>query len=188
MAPAPRPIEEAPLAGRRLLGILLAQRRAELGYTHRPAFTRARLPLTDSGNPNTRLVADIEEAYRKNFPESRLRQLAQAYLVTYRSLTDVAHLRHNALVPVSPAVPPADGDAGAGAGPYADRIWERLRELAGKGVMDPDGAQVFGKGSPDARTWDAISERWDVPRRVRMIADLQYMDDQPGRRRDGTEG
>jgi len=201
MAPNPRPIEKAPLAGRRLLGVLLAQRRAELGYTHRPAFTRDRLPLTPSGNPNTRLVADIEEAYRANFPDPRLRQIARAYLVNYRSLLDVAHLRRNTLIPVSPGDAPAEvpGEPpgwapppGAGRSPAAghlrDRIWERLRQLALRGVADPDGTAVFlraggdprgydGIGSAaDARDWDGAGSRLDLPDRVALLADLQLAD------------
>jgi hypothetical protein len=98
-----RPLAQAPAEGRRLLGVLLAQRRAELGYTHVPAFVRTRLPLTPSGNPNTRLAHDIEHAYRASFPEPRLRQIAQAYLVTYESCIAVAYLRAGTLTPAPAA-------------------------------------------------------------------------------------
>src|SRR5258708_4933088 len=53
MASDPRPIEKAPPEARRLLGVLLAQRRAELRHTHWPAFPPDRPPLTHSGNPAT---------------------------------------------------------------------------------------------------------------------------------------
>src|SRR6266704_2765483 len=76
MASGPPPIKDAPEDGRRILGELLPQRRIELGYARRPAFARDRLPLTPMGNPNTRMLADIEKAYRKRFPEPTLRQLA----------------------------------------------------------------------------------------------------------------
>ncbi len=190
--PGGLPIEDAPEEGRVLLGALLAQRRKELGYTHWPAFARDRLPLTPMGNPNTRMLADIEKAYRKRFPEPTLRQLARAYLVNYRSLLDVAHLRRNTLIPVSPddapAEPPAEPPGWAppvlGAAhpaavrPYADRIWERLRQLALRGVADPDGGQVFGPGTPDAKTWDGTGARGlDLPDRVWLVADLQRWGD-----------
>lgn len=182
-----RPIEGAPVEGRRLLGILLAQRRIELGYTRRPAFCRDRLPLTPSGNPNTRLVADLEEAYRDNFPESRLRQLAAAYLVTYESLAGVAHQRAAALVPLPAAIsdqvaqlPPMTDAARIAAGrPYADRINRRLRELAARGITDPSGVQLFGPGA-DARTWDGIGARMAVEDRVWLIADLQRWEERNG--------
>jgi hypothetical protein len=195
MASDPRPIEKAPYEGRHLLGVLLAQRRAELGYTHVPAFVRARLPLTEKGNPNTRLAADIEKAYRDNFPEPRLRQLARAYLVDFGSLVAVAHGRARTLVPEPPAAPPAPAsDTGwlppisdpariAAARPYADRIHARLRHLAAQGITDPDGRQVFGPG-PDASTWDGTAGRWDLDERVWMIADMQRRDGG----RDGSSG
>jgi hypothetical protein len=191
--------------------VLLGQRRTELGYTHLPAFARARLPLTPSGNPNTRLLADIEKAYRDNFPEVRLRQLAHAYLVAYESLVAVAHLRSRALVPVPPAGPAApvvpaeppgwmppmtDPARTASARPYADRIWDRLRLLAIRGITDPDGTQVFlraaadprdydGIGTPaDAKAWDGTGERLDLPGRVWLIADMQRRD--AGRGGSGT--
>ncbi len=201
MASDPRPIEKAPPEGRRLLGVLLAQRRAELGYTHWPAFARDRLPLTEKGNPNTRLLADIEHAYRDTFPEPRLRQLARAYLVDYHSLVDVAHLRADALVPASPAAVAAGLPAGApltdgpdgwrppiadkarrdADAPYAMEIMERLLALADRGVTDPSGAQVFPGAAGDAMAWDGIGARLDVRDRVWFIADLR-------RRADGRAG
>jgi hypothetical protein len=189
-----RPIEEAPPEGRKLLGVLLAQRRAELGYTHRPAFTRARLPLTPSGNPNTRLVADIEEAYRDNFPDPRLRQLARAYLVDYRSLLDVAHLRRNTLIPVSPDAAPAALPIPAGPPgwlaaeegrseadrPYADRIRGRLDLLRLQGVTAPSGAQLFGEGTEDARIWDKYAEDWAPWDVAWFVADFQRREAERG--------
>jgi len=180
MASGLRPIEEAPIEGRRLLGALLAQRRAELGYTHWPAFARDRLPLTPSGNPNTRLLADIEKAYRDNFPEPRLRQLAQAYLVTYESLTAVAHLRAQSLSLISPAVPgPADNSPpypqarAASDRPWFDEINERRVALALRGITAPSGAQMFGEGTDDAQLWDGIGARLDIGDRVWFVADLR---------------
>ena len=195
MASQLRPIEKAPIEGRRLLGALLAQRRAELGYTHWPAFARDRLPLTPSGNPNTRLLADLEKAYRDNFPEPRLRQLAQAYLVTYESLTDVAHLRARVLTPLSPAAAP---EPAAGTSPYtapartaADRPWfdeinERRIALAARGVTAPSGPQMFPDSPDDAKAWDGIGARLPVGDRVWFIADLRRAAARSGR--DGHSG
>lgn len=180
MASELRPVEGAPLEGRRLLGALLGQRRAELGYTHWPAFARDRLPLTPSGNPNTRLLADIEKAYRDNFPEPRLRQLARAYGVTYESLTAVAHLRARALSPASPAAvpepagsPPLPPARAASDRPWFDEINERRVALAARGVTDPSGAQMFPGAPDDAKAWDGIGARLDIGDRVWFIADLR---------------
>lgn len=191
MASELRPVEKAPIEGRRLLGALLAQRRTELGYTHWPAFARDRLPLTPSGNPNTRLLADIEKAYRDNFPEPRLRQLAQAYLVTYESLTAVAHLRARVLVPASPAaVPPVDETSPFPSArtvsdrPWFDEINERRVALAGRGITAPSGEQMFPGTPDDAQLWDSIGSRLDIGARVWFIADLRRR----AAGRDGSSG
>lgn len=184
MASEPRPIEGAPLEGRRLLGVLLAQRRVELGYTHWPAFARERMPLTPSGNANTRLLADLEKAYRDTFPEPRLRQLAQVYMVTYASMIDVAHLRARALEPAHPAAPaaaaappdmtpPMPPAQAASDRPFFDVINERRVALALRGVHAPTGAQMFGDGTDDAQAWDGIGARLDIGARVWFIADLR---------------
>ena len=181
MASGRRPAVRAPEAAWQRLGELLQLRRAELGYRRRPAFTR-------EAGINIRLVTDIENAYRPNtFLTPTLRDVAQAYQVTYDSLTAVLAGKADALTPAVPAaVPPGDGwmppmtDPAriASARPYADRIHARLRHLAAQGITDPDGAQVFGPG-PDAATWDGTG-RWDTDERVWMIADMQ--------RRDGSRG
>jgi hypothetical protein len=188
MAPGSFPIEDAPEEGRALLGALLAQRRKELGYTHWPAFARDRLPPTPAGNPNTRLLADIEKAYRARFPEPTLRQLAAAYMVTYESLVAVAHLkrqysRDRLLVPVPgrqpgavPAEPPppiADPAHVAADRPRFDEINERRVALAARGITDPSGSQMFPDDPQDAQTWDGIGARLDIRDRVWLIADLR---------------
>jgi hypothetical protein len=180
------PIEKASPEGRHLLGVLLAQRRKELGYTYWPAFARDRLPLTPKGNPNTRLLADVEKAYRKRFPEPTLRHLAEAYRVTYESMVDVAHLRARALVPVLPAAPAVlpvpsgppgwmAGEEGRSAAdrPYADRIRGRLDLLRLQGVTAPTGEQMFGEGTADAREWDKYAADWETRDVVWLVADLQ---------------
>ena len=178
MAASLMPIEDAPAEGRELLGALLAQRRKELGYTHWPAFARDRLPLTPQGNPNTRLLADIEKAYRSRFPEPTLRHLAQAYQVDYQSLIDVAHQRARALAPLrhlAPAgdLPFDDPVRGSSDRPYFDEINERRFALAARGVLDPTGAQMFPDDADDARAWDGIGARLSLGDRVWFIADLR---------------
>jgi hypothetical protein len=172
-----------------LLGELLQARRQELGYKYRPAFARERLQPTDEGNPNVRLVADAEMGYRDTFPPGTLREIARAYEVAYDSVTAVLDGRADALAPAVPAAPAApvtrlppmtDAARIASARPYADAINRRLRELAGQGLPDPGGVQVFGPG-PDAKTWDGIGARLDIDDRVWFIADLQ-------RRADGRDG
>jgi hypothetical protein len=175
-----RPVIRGPETAWRRLGELLQLRRAELGYKRRPAFTRDR-------DINIRLVTDIENAYRPNtFLNPTLREVAQAYDVTYDSLTAVLAGTADALDPAAPGAPvtrlPPMTDAAriASARPYADAINRRLRELALRGVADPRGAQVFPASPDDAGTWDGIGARLDIDDRVWFIADLQ-------RRADGRD-
>ena len=181
MASDRRPVVRAPEAAWQRLGALLQLRRAELGYRRRPAFTRDR-------GINIRLVTDIENAYRPNtFLTPTLRDIAQAYRVTYDSLTAVLAGTADDLAPAAPAAPPA-ADPGAGwlppmtdpariaaTHPYTARIYRRLLNLAAQGITDPDGEKVFGPG-PDAKTWDGTAGRWDLDERVWMIADMQRRD------------
>jgi hypothetical protein len=179
-----RPVVRGPDAAWQRLGGLLQLRRAELGYRRRPGFTRDR-------DINIRLVTDIENAYRPNtFLTATLREVAQAYAVTYESLTAVLAGTADALTPAAPAAPvtrlPPMTDAArtASARPYADVINRRLRELAAKGFTDPSGGQVFPSSPADARTWDGIGARLDIDDRVWFIADLQRRGDgrEPGTR------
>ena len=202
MAPDPQPIAKAPGDGLLLLGALLRKRRIELGYTHRPAFIRDRLPLTPKGNLNTRLVADIEKAYRKDFPDYTLEKLAGAYEVTYESMVAVAYLRARVLVPAPPAAPaapaalPVTGEPPgwmasekkrtAANRPYADRIRGRLDLLRTQGVTAPTGAQLFGEDTADARDWDKYAGDWETRDVVWFIADIQRRND--GRDAGGNSG
>ena len=187
MAPDPQPIAKAPGDGLLLLGALLRKRRIELGYTHRPAFIRDRLPLTPKGNLNTRLVADIEKAYRKDFPDYTLEKLAAAYEVTYESVVAVAYLRARALEPgpprgpvalLVPAGPPgwmaSDKRRAAANRLYVDRIRERLNLLRAQGIPSPSGAQLFPDSPADARDWDKYDD-WEPRDRVWFLADLQRL-------------
>lgn len=177
MASGRLPIEDAPDEGRELLGALLAQRRKELGYTHWPAFARDRLPPTPQGNPNTRLLADIEKAYRKRFPEPTLRHLAQAYQVDYRSVIAVAYLRSRTLVPLRSAAPdvtpPTTPERAAADRPWFDQINERRVVLAARGITDPSGAQMFPDSPDDAKAWDGVAYGMDIGDRVWLIAELR---------------
>lgn len=183
MASDRRPVVRAPDAAWQRLGELLQLRRAELGYRRRPAFTRDR-------DINIRLVTDIENAYRPNtFLNPTLREIAEAYLVTYESVTGVLSGAAGSLVPASPAVPLAVGPGdppmtdparAAADAPYADRIWQQLLRLAAAGVPDPSGAQLFPDAPDDAQAWDGIGARMDLARRVWLIADLRRRADGRG--------
>lgn len=174
-----------------LLGELLQARRQELGYKHRPAFARERLPLTDDGNPNVRLVADIENSYRDSFPPGTLRLLAQAYEVTYESVQAFLSGTADKLVPAPPAslaAPPSDPPLSP-ARAASDRPWykeinEQRVALAARGITDPTGAQMFGEGTGDAKAWDGIGSRLDIDARVWFIADLRRR----AAGRDGSSG
>lgn len=175
------------------LGELLKRRRTRLGYKYRPPFAAAR-------GINLRMVTDIESAPRSrvSFQVPTMQQIAEAYGVTYESIAAVLREEADELAPAQAAAVPAAGIPGAGlpmsaearaaAAPYADRIWERLVDLAASGVTGPSGAQVFPGSPADARAWDVFAERrWPVPQRVWMVADLQAGDaPRPGREQDAA--
>jgi hypothetical protein len=176
-----RPVVRAPEAAWRRLGELLQLRRAELGYKRRPGFTRDR-------DINIRLVTDIENAYRPNtFLTATLREISQAYAVTYESLTAVLAGTADALDPAAPLAsvtelpPMTSGARIASDRPYFDEINERRVALAARGITDPSGAQLFPGSPDDAKTWDGIGARMPIRDRVWFIADLQ-------RRADGRDG
>ena len=171
----------------RRLGELLQLRRSELGYQFRPAFVEAR-------GINGRRVSDIEKNYRPNtFPPGSLREIAQAYQVTYDSIVALLRGEADALIPAEPAPPPVPSaptapvsdsratpvvtgaDNVTASWSYAEPIWEQLYDLARAGNLDPTGADLFGEGTDDARTWDDPRLRRLLPlrERVRNIADLR---------------
>jgi hypothetical protein len=188
-----RPAVRGSEAAWRRLGELLQLRRAELGYKRRPGFTRDR-------DINIRLVTDIENAYRPNtFLTPTLREIAQAYAVTYDSLAAVLAGTASTLEPAAPAapvtrLPPMTGAARiASDRDYYKKINERRVDLAARGITDPSGTEMFlrtdgdprdyrGIGSADdVKAWDGIGARLDIDDRVWFIADLQ-------RRADGRDG
>jgi hypothetical protein len=167
-----RPVVRAPEDAWQRLGELLQLRRAELGYKRRPAFTREH-------GINIRLVTDIENAYRPNtFLTPTLREIAQAYEVTYDSLIAVLGKKADELVPASPAVPPDENtppmppERAAATRPWFDEINERRVALAAQGVTNPSGAQMFGAGTRDAEAWDEHGY-WSVGQRVWFIAEVR---------------
>jgi len=193
-----RPAVRADAGAWRRLGELLQRRRAELGYRYRPAFTAER-------DINIRLVTDIENAHRPNtFSIGALQHIARAYAVTYESVTAVLHGGADGLDPAAaasppaplapgpPGLPPSMADAArvAAARPWSDRIQERLRDLAARGVTSPSGADVFPGRPDDARAWDALSGRWPLNDVIWMTADLLARDARPPGegRREGAAG
>jgi hypothetical protein len=170
-----RPVVRAPDDAWKRLGELLQLRRAELGYKRRPAFTR-------DCDINIRLVTDIENAYRPNtFLTPTLREIAQAYRVTYDSLIAVLLQHDDELIPAAPPSPLAylgnapiadrarrDADA-----PYAMEIMERVLDYTSRGIRNPTGTQLFPDSPEDAQIWDGIGARLDIGDRVWLIADLR---------------
>jgi hypothetical protein len=148
----------------RKLGRLFSDRRRSMpgGYTYRAKFAAERLPLTHRGNPNSRLVQDIELAAKDrigHFTEDSLRLLTRAYGVTYESVLAVLRGEADELVPVVPAGPalaaapprggplPAAPESGLvredAVRPYATPIWERLDYLRRRWrIEEPTGAQL----------------------------------------------
>ena len=169
----------APPAAWQRLGVLLEARRKALGFQYRTQLERER-------KLNKRMQADIEKAYpsRVNtWPESTLMHIADLYEVTWQSMLAVLHGDADALEPAAPVAvlprgdgwqpPVTDPAAEAAIRPYFDPLNERRVELAAQGVKDPDGAQMFGPGTDDAKTWDGVGARLEVRDRVWLIAELR---------------
>jgi hypothetical protein len=203
-----RPLDAGTKQTWRRLAQLLTVRRGQLGYVHRPQFIAARARGLDL---QVRTITDLENSYRPTEgPDGRLADLylpatlgkvAYAYGVTYDSMLAVIRGEADELVPAAPAAPPAAGTAGlpppladaarvAAARPWSDRIQERLRDLAARGVTSPSGADVFPGRPDDARAWDELSGHWPLNDVIWMTADLLARDARPPgeRRRDGTAG
>jgi hypothetical protein len=181
-------VKADPAAWQRL-GQLLTVRRRTIGYTWRTDFERER-------RVNRRMAADIEKAApdRVNtFTNGSLGLVAQGYAVDYESMLAVLRGEADELVPVPvapvnpdlvpvPAVPaaapgetpPFYPDRAAQDRPWFDEINERRFALAARGVIDPDGAQMFPADPEAARAWDSIAAYGIPPGdRVWVIADLR---------------
>ncbi len=151
-----KPLMNAPEERRQLLGRLLEERRGELGFTDRTDFARARPGLT------WRTYTDLENGYRENSTIATLGKIAKAYGVTYDSMIDVAHGRADKLETIGSGRPAGAPDPLEHARPqgmpgswispatiadadrkYMPAIRERLDALAGRGITDPDGEELF---------------------------------------------
>jgi hypothetical protein len=175
-----RPVIKGPDDAWKRLGELLQLRRGELGYRRRPAFTRDR-------GINIRLVTDIENAYRPNtFLTPTLREIAEAYAVTYDSIVAVVLGHDDELIPaetvirhprrVTESLPPSpfDPDRTEADRPYVLGIWDRYLDLPRR-VAEPSGEQMFPGSPDDARAWDSITAAYGIPAEdlVWVIADLR---------------
>ena len=164
----------------KLLGELLHERRRiHFGHEFRPAFARARLPLTPDGNPNTRRVDDLESNRRPNrWPEPTLKEMAAAYEVSYVSMMAVLGGAADVLAPAAPAVralpsAPMDDDGRENAvRPYATAIWDELLRLAAHGITSPSGA-LLGLLPADAKVWDGSAGAMSQADRAWLVADIQ---------------
>jgi hypothetical protein len=159
-----------------------------LGYKARSRFAAERLPPTPDGNVNVRLIQDLEKNYRPGtYTKWALEDAEKAYEVTHESVLAFLRGEADALARASaapagspavievPALPPAPFDDPAreeADRPYAMAIWERFLELP-RSVTEPTGAQMFGEGTDDARTWDGIGTRLDLGPRVWLIAGVR---------------
>lgn len=140
------------------LGVLLKQRRTELGFRSRKAFT-------DATKLDYRLIYDIEEARRVNFGVTTLTAVEIAYWLRPGSITGfIEHGDDLAEQPV-PSAAPAAIPAGwltpeqqEAAQPYADLIVRRLFDLERKGTGQPGGEDVFPDEPRWAREWDDAGE------------------------------
>jgi len=182
---------EAPPHRWQLLGELLQARRQELGFKFRPAFAKERLPPTPDGNPNVRLAADIEKAYRPSYPPGTLRLLARAYGVTYESVEAVLDGTSGDLAPEAAAARPPDDTPppyprarGEADRPWFDEINEQRVALAAQGITDPTGEQMFPGRLDDIQAWNGIGARLSLKDRVWFIADLRRR----AHSRDGNSG
>lgn len=149
----------------RLLGGRFRKRRVQLGYRHRPAFAAARLPRTAKGNLMIRALNAIENGERPGtYTEETMAMYAEAYEVTEESVYDFLEEKTDELEPVRqpapapfaapPAAPPAGLLRETEDRPWFTSIWDRLLELADRGVSDPTGAQL-GLAPQDAEFWDS---------------------------------
>lgn len=164
----------------RALGRLFRIRRVELGYRYRPAFAEAALPRTREGNLRVRALNAIENGERPGtYPPEALAEFARAYQVTEESIYAVLEGTADELTPADaaaarplPSAPMEDEARESAVRPYAALLWERLLDLAGRGVRDPSGAQL-GLDAADAKVWDGSAGAMSRADRAWLVADLQ---------------
>jgi hypothetical protein len=163
----------APPAAWQRLGRLLEGRRRELGHTYRPGFEAA-------SGVNRRLQADIETAAPKRintFMPGTMHLIARGYQVTEESVLAVLRGDADELAPASPAAPlpgppPEAVPREPSVRPHAAALWERLLQLAARGVTDPDGAQL-GLSGRDAKVWDGSAGAMSQADRAWLVADMR---------------
>jgi hypothetical protein len=201
-------IKAAPERWQQLGNLLRIRRIEELDYPHQKPFAADRLPPSSRARKvNTKLVVDVEGANRRNgFQRSTLKNLvAPAWQVTYESIVAFLEGKADGLVP-APAPPASAAAPSAAPGfpgpapmadearadanrPYGQAICRDLvragylREVAPgwferTGAPEPSGAQLFGEGTPDARTWDNpdLRGRLTVTQMVWLVAELRRID------------
>jgi hypothetical protein len=184
------------------LGRRLRHRREmELDYPDRPEFEEVT-------GLNYRMISDIENmppGRANTVLDSTLKyKVAPAYQVTFESIVAFLKQETDDLVPAPPApaaAPPAvpsflgpspiaDEARSAAARPHVQAICEALvragylREVVPgwyerTGAPEPSGAELFGEGAPDARTWDDPNLRrtLSVAQMVWLLADIRRSDE-----------
>jgi hypothetical protein len=163
-------------------------REDELGYKARTRFAAERLPLTEEGNVNTKLVQELENNYRPGtFTKWSLEAAEKAYGITHESVLAFLHGEADTLTRASAAAaaesapagvpglppPPFDDPAREEADrPYALDLWDRFLSFP-RNVTEPPGDQMLPDSPEDAQIWDGIGGRLDIGDRVWLIADLR---------------
>jgi len=157
-----------------------------LGYKVRHRFAADRLPLTEEGNVNTKLVQELENNYRPGtYTKWSLEAIEKAYGITHESVLAFLHGEADTLTRARSALagqsaaaetrdlPPSpfDPDRTDADYPYALVIWDRYLDLPRR-VTDPSGEQMFPSDPGDAETWEKYAD-WEPGDRVWLIADLR---------------
>ena len=176
-----QPVKGADPGRLKELGVLLRDRRVDLGYRHVPAFVRAR-------GINTRMVGDIEHGRRDTYERPTLNDVAAAYEVTRDSMIAVVWSGAGELVPAPagedapppvvpvarplPGAPMDDEGRESAVRPYATRIWNELLRLAAQGITSPSGV-MLGLDPGDAGIWDGSAGAMSLADRAWLVADIQ---------------
>jgi hypothetical protein len=198
-------------AYRRLGGQLEARRHLlDPRYGNRRLFVRERLvPRGLKESAAYKLVYDAEQGKlqgRGGFSAGKMLTLAEAYGTTPDSVVAVLEGGDLEPLPGTPAqaplargrhrtpeppvtgqwLPPLPAETIERSRPYADAIWQRLRELALQGIAEPSGRQLFPDAAADAATWDLRADLLSVPERVWLLAALRAREAAAQERESGT--
>jgi transcriptional regulator with XRE-family HTH domain len=163
------------------LGRLLAARRRDLdpAFYYRADFARAR-------GINLRMLQDVENDTREDFPPATLEKLAEAYGVTFASLLAVSRDMAAGLEPAPPPQIERGNDIFPGIHPAlrpaADAEFAAIEPLVQAAqAAHPEevilGEWVFG-GDPDAAArWDHYTSLgWSLWQRITAIAVARALD------------